>query len=156
MLLLTKVLSALLYPLGLFFAAMIAAGLLHLVGWRRTALAMLLPAVVFLWMVSTPIFAKWAHWQLERHYPPVAMADTPSADVAILLGGVTDPPLPPRQKPDLEAAADRIAHAADLYRAGKVRMIIVSGGAMPWTPEGYTEAEIMAGFSRTGGCRATQ
>ena len=146
MLLLTKVLSALIYPLNLFFAATIAAVLMRLIGWRRASFAVLVLALAGLWVISTPIFAKWAFWQLERLHPPIALADIPAADVAILLGGVTDPPLAPRQKADLEAGADRIVHAADLYRAGKVRSIIVSGGAMPWTPAGHKEADIMAGF----------
>ena len=58
----------------------------------------------------------------------------------MLLGGATAPALPPRQDPDLNAHADRIMHAADLYKAGKAKWIIASGGAWLYPTLGQPEA----------------
>jgi uncharacterized SAM-binding protein YcdF (DUF218 family) len=152
--LLLEVAATAIYPLNVFFGLTLLAGVLRLLGWSVAAFRGLVLALVGLWLASTPVVAEWAYYQLERQYSPLPILQTPDADVGILLGGVTDPPLAPRQKPDLEGGADRIAHAADLYRAGKVRLIIASGGAMPWTPEQHTEAKIMAGFLEAWGVPA--
>lgn len=144
MLLITKVASDLIYPLGLFFAFVALAGVMRLVGLRKLALGTLIAATVALWVVSTPVFAIWSIAGLEAEYPPVPMSETPQADVAILLGGTTAPAAPPRQRPDLQEASDRIVQAADLYRAGKVSAIIASGGSLPWESAGGPEAERMA------------
>ena len=53
------------------------------------------------------------------------MAETPEADVAILLGG----------------ASGRIRHAVRLYEAGKVKRVFVTAGNLPWRPAVKPEAE---------------
>jgi uncharacterized SAM-binding protein YcdF (DUF218 family) len=63
--------------------------------------------------------------------------------VIILLGGATNPALPPRQDPDLNEHADRLMHAADLYKAGKARLIIASGGSWRYPSINRSEAEDM-------------
>jgi uncharacterized SAM-binding protein YcdF (DUF218 family) len=143
-LLLSKIASMLIYPLGLFFLAVLGSAVFRLAGHRRVSLIVLVAAIGMLWIASTPVFAKWMLYSLEAEFPPVSISETPLADVAILLGGTTEPQLPPRQRPDLLRTADRILHAADLYRAGKVRKVIASGGELPWISAGPSEAERMA------------
>jgi uncharacterized SAM-binding protein YcdF (DUF218 family) len=48
--------------------------------------------------------------------------------------------------PNLGEAADRVWHAARLYRAGKVEMLILSGGRQPWQGKGPPESEAMRQF----------
>jgi uncharacterized SAM-binding protein YcdF (DUF218 family) len=100
-------------------------------------------AVAGLWIASLPPVATWALSTLEHQYPPKVMAETPVADVAILLGGGVSGPSPPRLEAELNDAGDRVVHAARLYRAGKVRRILVSGGNIPWISSGVPEAEYM-------------
>jgi vancomycin permeability regulator SanA len=128
MLLSTKIASALIYPLGLFFIISLAAFASWVAGRKRAGMFALVAAVLMLWTASIPVFSRWLISTLEMSYPPVAIDDTPAADVAILLGGATEPKLPPRQYLELTRSADRILHAANLFRAGKVRAIIACGG----------------------------
>ena len=137
--LLTNVLSALAYPLVAFFLLVVGAALLRIAAYRRTALVTLVFALALLWAASTPVVARWAYWQIERQYPPVPIADLPQSDVAILLGGATSAQIPPRQTVEINQAGDRIIHAADLFRAGKVERIVVSGGL--WPHASQSEAE---------------
>jgi uncharacterized SAM-binding protein YcdF (DUF218 family) len=69
--------------------------------------------------------------------------EVPTADAIVVLGGSVGMPLPPRVYPDLNDAADRVWHAARLYRAGKAPLVIASGGTMPWEDQRYREATVM-------------
>ncbi len=68
----------------------------------------------------------------NARYSPVAVAETPTADAIVALGGAVEGPAPPRIALDLSDAADRVLHAARLYRAGKAPVVVISGGAIPW------------------------
>jgi uncharacterized SAM-binding protein YcdF (DUF218 family) len=52
-------------------------------------------------------------------------------------------PAPPRISIDLSDAADRVLHAARLYRAGKAPVVLVTGGAIPWLGSDIPEAGSM-------------
>jgi uncharacterized SAM-binding protein YcdF (DUF218 family) len=85
-------------------------------------------AFLVLWACSTPVVANWAYATLERQYPAMTMAETPQADVAIVLGGVRRQPSQPRVEVDLADAADRVLHASRLYWVGQVKRILVAAG----------------------------
>jgi uncharacterized SAM-binding protein YcdF (DUF218 family) len=73
----------------------------------------------------------------------MTMAETPQADVAIVLGGVLRQPSQPRVEVDLTDAADRVLHASRLYRVGKVMRILVAAGNIPWRFAVKPEAELI-------------
>lgn len=50
-------------------------------------------------------------------------------DVAIVLGGFSGAATKPRDRTHFTSSADRLTQALELYRLGKVRKILVSGGA---------------------------
>src|SRR5262245_55431935 len=129
---LSKVLPIFVYPVGLTLSLFLISGLCLLLNFRRLALLIVVAAMTVLRVCSTPAFANWAIASLERQYPARTVAVTPDADVAIVLGGVIGQPLPPRVEIDLSSAADRVLHAARLYRAGKVKRILVCAGNVPW------------------------
>jgi uncharacterized SAM-binding protein YcdF (DUF218 family) len=138
-----KLLPVLVYPLGLAIALILIGGLCACLRlWRWTA-SSIGAALILLWVCSAPVFAGWALASLERQYPPRAIADTPEADVAIVLGGAIGQPVPPRVELDLSAASDRVLHASRLYRAGKVKRILVTAGNFPWLPAAKPEAELI-------------
>jgi uncharacterized SAM-binding protein YcdF (DUF218 family) len=143
LLFLSKLLPIFVYPLGLTLSLALVGVVLSLLYYRRLARLCLGAAVAILWIASTPVVASRAIASLERQYPPRTMAATPAADVAIVLGGAIRQPLPPRVAPDLTDASDRILHAVKLYRAGKVRRILVSAGNIPCTPAAKPEAELI-------------
>ncbi len=64
---------------------------------------------------------RW--WEAE----PVAIESLPHYDVGIVLGGITSDK-EPRDRVHTSGAADRILHAVQLYRQGKIDKILVSGG----------------------------
>src|SRR5262252_4176853 len=129
---LSKLLPLFLYPIGLSLSLGLIAALCSLLNFRRLALSSIGSAMIILWIGSTPFFANRAIASLERQYPPRTMAQTPEADVAIVLGGALGQPLPPRVEVNLSGAAGRVLHASRLYRAGKVKRVLVSAGNIPW------------------------
>lgn len=142
-LLLTKVAPAFVYPLGLTSMLLLVAGLCTVLGRRGAAASLMLAALATIWVSSTPAFADWVMSTLERQYPERTMAETPEADVAIVLGGAVSDAVPPRVELDLGDAADRVLHAFRLFRAGKVKRILVTGGNLPWQPKAKPEAELI-------------
>src|SRR5215831_17768690 len=101
LLFLSKLLPAFVLPLGLTLSLAVVGFLLWLLYYRRLARLCLGTALAILWICSTPVVANWAIASLERQYPPRTMADTPAADVAIVLGGVLGQPEPPRVEVEL-------------------------------------------------------
>ena len=139
---LTKVLALLALPLG--WALLLAgAGLLLLVtGRRRAAGVLFVLQCVLLWAAAMPWTADRLMTALEAPYPPVAVDESPAADVAVVLGGALGPVgTPPTE--NLSDASDRVLRAARLFRAGKVRAVLVSGGRQPWLAGTVPEAELM-------------
>ncbi|MEA1049036.1 hypothetical protein U5801_04320 [Lamprobacter modestohalophilus] len=61
---------------------------------------------------------------LEGRFANRPVTELPAADVAVVLGGGIDSGPPSWPYPNLGEAADRVWHAARLYRAGKVEMLI--------------------------------
>lgn len=138
-----KVLTALSSPLGLTFACLLSSAVARWLGRGRLAASLTVTGVAVLWISATPVFAGWALGTLERQHPPQAIAALPAADVAIILGGALGQPVPPRTELDLSDASDRVLHAARLYKAGKVRHILVAAGNIPWHTSITTEAALI-------------
>lgn len=92
-----------------------------------------------------PAFSDWVRATLEQRHPPLPVEALPGADAIVVLGGGMEAARPPeRLYPDLNAAADRVWHAARLFRAGKAPLILASGGNLPWSGAERAEAEVMA------------
>ena len=83
-------------------------------------------------------------------------AASPAADAVLVLVGAMQAARPPGQ-PHLGfgSAADRVWHAAALYRAGKARWVLVSGGNKPGDEDVVPEAEAMAVVLRALGVPAS-
>ena len=140
----SKLLPLAVYPPGASILVLLASTAILVAGHRRAAIALLLCALSGLWTLSTPAFAKWITAGLERQYPTIPIDLLEDADVATVLGGILSPPRPPRLGVDLSDAIDRVFEAARIYQAGKVRYILVSGGNLPWSSSGVSEASLIA------------
>lgn len=138
-----KIVSVFVFPLGFAISLGLAVILLDWFGWRRLSRLTLSALFLGLWLASTPLFASFALRTLEQKYPLLAIAETPSADVAIVLGGGVRPPNVDNPYPDLAEAADRILHTIRLWRAGKVKMILVTGGSVALRSNMTSEADAM-------------
>jgi uncharacterized SAM-binding protein YcdF (DUF218 family) len=143
LLFLSKLLPIFVLPLGLTLSLALLGIVLWLFYYRRLARLCFGTALAILWICSTPVVANRAIASLEGQYPPRSMADTPHADAAIVLGGVIGQPEPPRVAAELTDTSDRVLHAARLYRAGKVKRILVSAGNIPWATAMKPEAELI-------------
>lgn len=139
-LLLTKILPVLVYPVGMTVWLTLFSGLLMLLGYRKAGGSIAVCAALLLWACSTPVVAEYLTGALERQYPARSISETATADFAIVLGGGVRPPASPRLDADLADAGDRVVHAARLYRTGKVKRILITGGNIPWIPGTRPEA----------------
>jgi uncharacterized SAM-binding protein YcdF (DUF218 family) len=142
----SKLLPLFVLPLGMAIWVGLAAGYLLSTGRRRAGWTLLMLDLGGLWAASTFITAAWLVGSLERRYLPVPVANSPAADAIVVLGGSIGAAVYPRQEPDLSDAADRVLHAARLYRAGKASWVVVSGGNLPWRRQEVLEAELAAGL----------
>ena len=84
---LSKLLPLLVLPVGLVFILGLFALVLLTLGKRKISIAFLVGALAILWITSMPIVANTLYGQLERTFPAVPMADIPSGDCIVLLGG---------------------------------------------------------------------
>lgn len=130
-------------PVGLVIELCFVALLFLLKGWRRTAATFLVSAMLLLWAASMPIMADTLLGKLEQDYPAVMITEVPARRCIVVLGGVVEPVLPPRVDLDMGAAVDRVRKAAQLYRANRGKVIIVSGGNQPWSRFTEPEAQSM-------------
>ncbi len=128
---LTKVLAQLLYPVSLSLWLALLSVVLSWCGYRLGGFFAILTAIAVLWLAATPVFSDYLRGSRERRYPPTSVEQTPTAEAIVVLSGAIGVVQPPRLTPDLGAAADRVLHAARLYRAGKAPIVIASGGQVP-------------------------
>lgn len=86
--------------------------------------------------------------------PPVALASIAPADAAVLLTGISIDKKSPHDRVYLSRGADRLTNTLWLYRARKVRRIIISGGSGSTQPTNTTEAAELATLLRLAGVPA--
>jgi uncharacterized SAM-binding protein YcdF (DUF218 family) len=99
---------------------------------------------------STPLAGGALRGWIEGRSGPRAVEEVVAAPVMVVLGGATAGPRPPRRVyPDLTGSADRLWHAARLYRAGKAPRLLLAGGTVD-TGDG-SEAAAMRLFLRDMG-----
>lgn len=83
---------------------------------------------------------------------PVGLAALPrQADAAVLLTGITQGQKSPHDRVYLGPGADRFTNALWLYRAGRVRRIIISGGSGAVQATAHTEADDLTTLLRLAG-----
>ena len=140
---LSKFLPLFVLPIGVVLELSFIALLFLLKGWRRTAGTFLVSAMLVLWTASMPLVAETLLGKLEQDYPAVMMSEVPVGDCIVVLGGTVEPVLPPRVDVDMLEAVDRVRKAAQLFHAGRGKMIIVTGGNQPWSSFTEPEAESM-------------
>ena len=149
-----KVLSLLIYPLG-FSLLLGVTGLLlwTLRRWRIAAIFLTVSLGWLLWWSLPPVADAVAR-SLEGHSVHQPVEVLPQADVILVFGGVMRPVLPGHPYPNLDAAADRVWHAARLYHAGRAPKVLLSGGRNDWRAEWPSQAATMAQFLRDLGVPA--
>lgn len=148
---LDKIIPLFAYPVGFAVLAGLACLFSLALGRHGKAIAFVTVGTLYLWLAATPIVALTLIKSLEEQHPVVSMDTLPKADVAIILGGVSDQSQPLNPYTDLRSGADRILHAARLLKAGKVERILVSSGRPVSQLDSRSEANVIAGFLREFG-----
>lgn len=127
-----KAVAQFVMPLGLGVVAMCLLIWLLYRGKIRPAWVLSMILLLWMWLWSTPLWCDFLRGGLERDYPYKPPASYPVADAIVVLGGgvrgyagAAFPVI------DLNRASDRELFAAQLYKAGRARAIILSGGADP-------------------------
>ena len=139
---LSKALSFLIYPLSCGLGALLV-GLMLVGRWRLFGRFLILVGLSVIWVPATPAVSKFLRGSLENLYPPQLVEAVPTAPAIVVLGGGTSAAIPPRYYPDLKSGADRVVHAARLYRAGKAPLVVASGGHLKWRLKDQPEAASM-------------
>jgi uncharacterized SAM-binding protein YcdF (DUF218 family) len=144
-----KIVSLLISPLGtalwLLAIGLLLSQLARRPGWRKAGIGVAAAGFAWLWVWSMPVASEGLRGWLENQAGPRTLDAMPAAPVLVVLGGgVSGPRLPLRPDPDLAASADRMWHAARLYRAGKAQKLILSGGTV--RTGDASEAEAMQAF----------
>jgi len=108
-------------------------------GWRGP-----LAGVALAWLAlwSLPVVSHAFRWWWESPYPPVVASSAPQAQAVVLLGGGIRPAGLDGSAANMGAAADRMWMAAELMRAGKAPVVVLSGGSNP-TESATSEAQAM-------------
>ncbi len=125
--LLNKIVDGCMNPLALGVFFLVLAGLLLLRGRKKCGLGFLAFGFVWLWFWSMPVTASFIGYSIERSWPPQRVEQLPAADAIILLGGGMGAAPEGVPYPTMYGAADRVWHAARLYRAGKAPLVIPTG-----------------------------
>lgn len=128
-LLLSKLLPLFAYPLGLslLFSVFIAW-----LAWQRDQRSisyLLLLMNLVLWICSTERLAFWLTHSLEQHFVPLPIAEYPTADAIVLLGGMASGKKPDTSDINLSDAIDRLLYAKRLFQAQRAPFILITGGS---------------------------
>ncbi|TGM59116.1 YdcF family protein [Leptospira vanthielii] len=136
---LSKFGTVLLYPLPVFF---LLSFLLILKTKSGHGKFRLFQIILFLYLASNAYVANFLLQSLEKDYPPIAISNVPKADVAIVLGGMINTISLHQGRPELSDSADRLTDAIRLYKAGKVKKILFTGGSGLLFADTYKEADL--------------
>jgi len=96
--------------------------------------------VLFLFFSNNAICTWCMHaWE----YPALPLQQTAQHDQAIILTGVTMPDLLPDDRVYFSKGADRVLHTVQLYKEGKIKRIIITGGNGKLIGKGKAEAPLL-------------
>jgi uncharacterized SAM-binding protein YcdF (DUF218 family) len=109
---------------------LVVAIVLALLGWKKVARVVAGLAVLQAALLAMPPVADLLIEPLQNEARAAAAKAPPCCyEAIVVLGGGVTPAVPPwRPVPDLGSAANRVWHAARLYRQGLAPKVIVSGG----------------------------
>lgn len=99
---------------------------------------LVISAFALLYLLANPFVSGLLVRAWEAPAVPMAELPQPVYEVGVVLGGVTDGARQPKDRVYTLRGADRVLHAATLYRKGHLRRILVTGGGVK-----YPEADDM-------------
>ncbi|TGE28925.1 YdcF family protein [Hymenobacter metallicola] len=143
----SKILPFVLQP-AVWLLALLAAALLSRRHPRRQR-GFLLAALGLAFIGTNAGLANEAYLAWEM--PAVRLSSVAPHDAGVLLSGITQTAKSPHDRVYLGEGADRLTNALWLYRAGRIKYIIVSGGSGSVRQVAHTEAHDLATLLRLAG-----
>ena len=134
---LSQFLSFLAMPLTLIIILLLAGAI-----WKRKKIFW--SGLILLFFFSNQFIANWAMHQWEPQYK--AYEGLPEYEVGILLTGVTNLNKTAHDRTFFNKGADRATHTLQLYKLGKIKKILISGGQGLDPSNTNTEAELLSDF----------
>ena len=122
-----KIVGGCVNPLVVGLALILMGGICAGLKRRRLGVGLAATSVLWLWLWSTPMMYRWIGGALENEWPIVKAEDAPKADAIVLLGGGMGSNTNVYPYAEMWNGADRVWHAARLYKAGKAPVIIPTG-----------------------------
>ena len=122
---LSKLLPQFIYPFNLVLWLFLLSLVFFFFRLRRLQGTTLLAICAILLICGSPLSLE-LYRRHEQQYLPMAVDQLPNVDAIVLLGGDIGLPLSPRL--ESEVRGNRIVHSFRLYRAGKAKIIVISGG----------------------------
>ncbi len=133
---LSKVLSFFIQPLAWLIVLLLAAAWQRNDKRRRKTIQ---SALLLTCLITNP----WLLRQVETWWAvaPVSFSSIPNTEVAIVLGGFSNPRALPNDRYQPNQNAHRLTAALELYKLGKVQKILISTGAGNLTGPKLSEAK---------------
>lgn len=123
-------------PLTLIIGAMLVSLFLKSKKWRRR---LQIFAVVLLLVCSNSVFTNKIFRLWEVPVTPIEQLSS-SRTVGIVLSGVIKKEKTPHDRVYFSEGADRVTHAIQLYKAGEIQKIVISGGMGSFSKSQIREA----------------
>ncbi|MDF3819981.1 YdcF family protein [Leptospira sp. 96542] len=136
---LSKILTVFLFPMPLFFL-MAMVSFFSIKGCRNRIY--FLTPILFLYFFSNFFISQFLIASLESQFKPIPIETLPISDTAIVLGGMIQTISIQPGRPELTESADRLVDAARIYKAGKVKKILFTGGSGLLFANDYKEADL--------------
>jgi uncharacterized SAM-binding protein YcdF (DUF218 family) len=133
---LSKSLFYILLPVTWIALALLGALFLRNPKWKKRCL--ISAVLLFFFFTSIPVVNSLLRWYEPE---PVVIAGMPVYEYAVVLSGVVNIDMPPRDRVHYHKGADRVLHPAQLYKEGKIKKIIITGGSGRIFTEGRPEAD---------------
>lgn len=146
----SKIIPLLLYPMPLILL------LIFVLSWRLSknrARWSIRALVVLLWVIATPWFAdvvsQWWETPLRTRSQLPAVSD-----VAVVLGGLSNPVTSTPEHLEFSQAAERLTEAVSLWREGRVKSLLITSGSGDLMNQAAVEAPGLAAWARSMGVPA--
>ena len=114
-------------PVPVALALMVLGAILAWRGRRKAGAWVLAAAAAWLWFMSSGLMMSIVGRGLESKYPALPVEEIPQADAIVVLGGGMGFNKDASPYPEMWGSADRVWHAARLYKAGKAPLVVISG-----------------------------
>ena len=146
--LLYESLSALLEPIGLIWAALLAGAVWQFCRGRRGLGLLALLLAAFIHLIGGTGFSTWLLAGLERPYDPLGHAPPRQADAVVMLGGTHTFTIRSPLHLGVGEAADRILTAVELVRTTHAPALVLGGSKYEYQGQMRPDSELLVAWFR--------